>query len=351
MTELKKWKYRLSKPWLSEVEKAAVLQVMDSGWLAEGEETARFERKVAEYVGAKHAVAVSNCTVAMELAIKAQNFHGEIAVPAFGHPATVQAVLNAGCHPAFIDVDLERYVSTCKQIPFEAPRTLPVSWGGSPATTYFNPVVEDAACSLGARDGEFKVGGAWSHPTCFSFHPRKLVTCGEGGMVTTNNEKLVERIRELKSFGPSGGNYKLDDVRASIGCVQMDRIEEIIGVRIRMAKVYDDLLSTVIYNDNQVIKPPIKRSGVRHTYQTYAVYLENVDRNKVMIKLRDQGIEVQIGAYALHKRPGFENLRQIGSLENSEKLADHLLALPMAYDLSEEDQKSIIDELSKAVNS
>jgi len=199
---------------------------------------------------------------------------------------------------------------------------------------------EDAACSLGATIDGKPTGSYWT--TCFSFHPRKLITCGEGGIVTTNQKEVAEAIRKLKNFGDGGGNYKLDDIKAAIAIAQMQKLDSIIEKRVAMAHVYDDLLGS-----DPLINIPQKHPQAKHTYQTYAVYVMTPNRDEIIRKLALKGIETQVGAYALHLLPQFQHLKRVGDLRNSELLSQHLLALPMDHQMNEEDQKFVIDELTK----
>jgi len=339
---------RLTEPVIDEREAEAARKVLESGWLVEGEVTRRFEHRVAEYVGASHAVATCNCTVALELCLKALNIKGEVVIPAFTHPATAQAVFNAGATPVFIDVDLGTY-NIKPQIP-SCDAVIPVSWGGNPLSDHLcfcgaeTQWIQDAACSLGSEFAGKKTG--WNGTTCFSFHPRKIVTCAQGGMVTTNSASLAAKIRDLKNFGEDGGNYKFDDVRAAIGVTQMSKIDGIIEKRIKMAVTYNDLLGNV-----EGVKPPQKHPLAKHTYQTYAVYLERGDRDKAILKLAEKNIETQVGAYALHLLPQFKNVKRVGALTNSEFLHRNLLALPMAHSMTDEDQKRVVTELKEVLNS
>jgi dTDP-4-amino-4,6-dideoxygalactose transaminase len=338
-------KFRLTKPYLSSEEAHAVQEVLNSGWLAEGKATEKFEKKLAKTVGAKYAVAVCNCTVAIELALKAHHVKGFVAIPDFTHPATAQAVLNAGAKPILYDVSSRTYNMTkperMKYAPFfpenHLGASVPVSWAGNPIEEYPDSlIIEDAACSLGAS----KVGSKYT--SCFSFHPRKLVTTGEGGAVTTNDLHIADRVRSLKAFGPDGGNYKFNDVAAAIGIIQLDKLEKIIERRRRMAKVYDDLLT----NESSIITP--RQTG--GTYQTYAVRLRMRRRNWIISELARKGIETQIGTFALHLLPQFCNLHRIDKLTNSTLLYRRLLSLPMTYDLTEEDQKTVVSELCRCLN-
>jgi len=369
---------RLTQPCIGAEEVEAVKRVLESGWLTEGPETRRLERRVASYVGAQHAVAVCNCTVALELCLRAMNIKGGVVIPDFTHPATAQAIINAGATPILCDVDLDSYNLNRDELTI-AQAVMPVSWAGNPLTYWFHdiPVIEDAACSLGAEYDGVKTGAQHTaedqvYVACFSFHPRKLITCGEGGIITTNDEALAIKIRTLKNFGEDptvltsqkwngkydyvrwcqgqvdftnrGGNYKLSDIHAAVALAQMDKLDQIIERRINMARIYDELLSNV-----QGVKAPEKHDGAKHTYQTYAVYLGRGNRDQIIQKLAEKGIEAQIGSYALHLLTAFKHLKRVGSLANAEKLHANLLALPMAYDLTPDDQQYVVDELKNAM--
>jgi len=337
---------RLTKPYLDSAEAYAVREVLSSGWIAEGKLTRRFEEELADYVDAKYAIATCNCTIALELSLRALGIRGNVATSAFGHPATPRAIINAGCAPVFVDVDLQSYninmsllkdptvthkeYSTIEYYQLKA--VMPVSWGGNPLIPHdINlPIIEDAACSIGAQNN--------GHPDvrCFSFHPRKLLTTGEGGMVVTDNWEVAGEVRQLKNFGM--GNYKFDDVRAAIGLEQLKKLPTIIRRRSYMAEVYNDLLADVCG-----VKSPMKQS----VYQTYAVYLEKGDRDAIIKKLGSQGIETQIGAYALPSLPQFKHCLWIKSRRNAELLGRNLLALPMSHDMTDEDQKRVVEALKR----
>jgi perosamine synthetase len=334
--------FQLSKPLLGKPELDAVQRVFDSGWLVEGKETKEFEHKIAEYVHAKTAVAFSNCTVALEMCLRAHNVKGVVAIPDFTHPATALAVINAKCTPVLCDVSLESFnINGCSEY---AQTAVPVSWAGNPCTYYpYSLIVEDAACSLGSSYKGKMAGSEFT--TCFSFHPRKLITCGEGAVATTNDPYVAEKLRCLKNFGVGGGNYRLSDVSCAVLSAQMDRLEWIISRRKQMAGIYDELL-----RDVKGVKAPKRIDGARQTFQTYAVFIENADRDSIIEKLKAKGIETQIGTYALHLLPQFSKLHKVNQLKNSELLHRKLLALPMSYDLTDENQRFVIDELAKTIN-
>ena len=327
---------RLTKPCIGKEEAEAAAKVLSSGWLAEGDYTRQFEAEIARFVGAKHAIATCNCTIALTLCLKALEVKGTVAVPDFTHPATAHAVLNAGCHPVLCDVSLESYnMNTWNGSPF----AVPVSWAGNPLSTYPRTCfIEDAACSLGAE------GVGSTYTSCFSLHPRKIITTGEGAVITTNDTLLAEKLRLLKNFGKGGGNYRFNDVSAAVGIEQLKRLPHLIKVRRELAAVYDSLLK-----DADGVTAPQKTSG--HVYQTYAVLLDKrVNRDSVISKLIGKGIETQIGTYALHLLPQFNRLKRWANLARSTVLANQLLALPMSYDLTLEDQQRVVEELKLAVS-
>lgn len=311
---------RLTKPYFNGCEFEAVKEVFEGGWLAEGDKTEQFERLLAQSVGAKYAVAVCNCTVAIELCLRAQQIDDYVVIPAFTHKATELAVINAECVPVYCDVNLATYnMESVSEFP-----QIPVSWGGNPTYYADNVILEDAACSLGAVQQT-------CFPLCFSFHPRKLITTGEGGAITTNRKDLAETLRSLKNFGYS--NYKFDDIRASIGIEQLKKLNYLIKIRQQMARIYDELLK-----DLPVVVPNTHHKS-RHVYQTYAVLLKKGNRNEIIDRLKAKSIETQIGTTCLDD-----------SKPNAKLLGDNLLSLPMAYDISFDQQVMVVDELKSAIS-
>jgi dTDP-4-amino-4,6-dideoxygalactose transaminase len=358
---------RLIEPVVGTEEERLVGEVLKSGWLSEGPMTTRFEELVKEFTGAKHAVAASSCTTAMELALRAVGV-GEgdrVLVPDFTHPATAGAVLAAGAKPVLVDVDLFTYNIDCsemRKVARGARAAIPVSWGGYPMdkkdldelkNDHNMLIIEDAACSLGSACRGIKTG-VMADITCFSFHPRKVITTGEGGMITTDSHEYAEKIRSVKNFGVAkvggfmrfvgyGTNYKMSDILAAVGVAQMAKLREIIEKRVELASRYDKLLSAV-----DGIRPPSRSDDVRHVYQTYAAYVEKEGaRNKLMLHLRSCGVEAQIGTYALHLEPYYQNLERQGDLTNSKLLFENLLALPMCHRMTNEDQEYVVSLIKK----
>jgi len=319
-------KLKLIEPVVGQDELQMIQKVLESGWLTEGKVTKEFEEEVKKFVGVKYAAATTSCTTALELALRALDIGAgdEVVVPNFTHPATGNVVKWVGAEPVLVDVDLFSYNIDPEEVEGAITKKTrciaPVSWGGNPLD--MEPllelkekhdlfIVEDAACSLGA-EYEGKKTGTLADITCFSFHPRKIITTGEGGMAVTNVAAYSERLSKLKIFGMEtndhgsrfvqfGVNYKLSDVLSAIGMAQMKKINEIIERRIELANYYDKLLAEI-----DSIRPPEKRKNTKHVYQTYAIYIEKENiRDKIIADLKKKNIETQIGTYALSLQPSY----------------------------------------------
>lgn len=361
-------KIKLIEPVVGEEEIRNVSKVLCSGWLTEGQQTKEFEERVKNYVDVKYAIATTSCTTAFELALRVLDIGpgDEVIVPDFTHPATADMVRWIGAKPVLVDVNLFSYNvdpdEIEKAITKKTRCITPVSWGGNPVNMkplnelkekYDLFIVEDAACSLGAECNGKKTG-TMADITCFSFHPRKTITTGEGGMAVTDNSVYAERLESLKNFGMQtkngetkfvrcGTNYKLSDILGAVGVEQMKKIDPIINRRIELANYYNKLLSEV-----DSIRVPEKRENTKHVYQSYAAYIEKEGvRDKIIQDLRKKNIETQIGTYALHLQPSFERAKKIGKLERAERLYKNLLTLPMCHSMTENDQKYVISELEK----
>lgn len=360
----------LARPCIDERELEAVKKVLESRYLTEGPMTAEFEKKFAEYCEAKYGIATTSCSTALELALRTLGIRkgDEVIVPDFTYPVTSFVVSLVGATPVLVDVEISSYNVTAEKIEEaitdRTKAVIPVSLFGNPLDEdvyklkdeYGLYVIEDAACSAGAMLNGKKIGSQ-ADMTCFSFHPRKVITTGEGGMITTNSKEFAEKARSLKRFGMRsvngqirfvevGTNYKMSDILAAIGLVQFEKIEDIIKARIEKAKVYAELLEKV-----DGIKPPEVRPNTRHTFQSYVCYVEKEGmRDKIRQELARKGIESQIGTYCLHLEPAFRDVKRVGNLENSEKLYYNLITLPLHHELTLEQQEmicKIIKELLK----
>ena len=355
----------LAVPDVGEEEIDEIRKVVSTGFLTEGATTKEFETMVAEYLGVKHAIAVTSCTTGLHAVLECLDIKGqEIIVPDYTYPATAEAVVLAGGIPVLADVDIDS-MNINSEILEEAYNEKmsvfsPVSWAGVPlekeiyqkAKKLGLKMLEDSACSLGAKIGEDYVGKIADY-SCFSFHPRKVITTGEGGMITTDNDEIAEKCYSFKHFGAKGTsfetigtNYKLSNVLSAIGLVQMKKIEKIIETRIQKAKIYQELLSKIVN-----IKPAYVGKNTRQTFQSYTCYVQKDGyRDKIRKALADENIQSQIGTYALHLEPAYKNMKKVGDLNNSELLYKNALTLPLHKDLTLDDQEKICKIIKENLN-
>ena len=355
----------LAVPDIGDEENEEIKKVMSTGFLTEGATTKEFEQMVAEYLGVKHAIAVTSCTTGLHAVLHCLDIKGqEVIVPDYTYPATAEAVVLAGGIPVLSDVDLESMNITTEILEeaYNEEMTVfsPVSWAGVPLEKEIYQkseklglkMLEDAACSLGAKIGDEYVGKIADF-SCFSFHPRKVITTGEGGMITTDNDEMFEKCYSFKHFGAKNGsfetigtNYKLSNVLSAIGVIQMKKIDNIVETRIQKAKIYEELLSKI---DN--IKPAYVGKNTRQTYQSYTCYVEKENhRDKIRNALADENIQSQIGTYALHLEPAYKNMKKVGDLGNSTKLFNNALTLPLHKNLTNEDQEKICRIINNTLN-
>ncbi|MBD8870491.1 DegT/DnrJ/EryC1/StrS family aminotransferase [Nocardioides donggukensis] len=362
---------------IGEEEARAAADVVRSGWLMNGPQTAEFERLVAEYVGAEHAVAVSSCTTALHLGLVAAGVQpgDEVICPSFSFIATANAIRYVGATPVFVDVDPGTFNIDPELIePAITERTtaiLPVSQIGLPAdipaimkiaARHGLTVVEDAAPSFGATVHGQRLG-TLSDITCFSFDARKILTTGEGGMVTTDDGGVADRIRLLRAHAASvstadrdragrviletypevGFNYKITDIQAAIGVVQMGRVDEIVAERRRLGRRYDLLLDRV-----DGVVAPLVPEGFEHVYQSYNVRLET-DRTQeqVMTDMLDLGVATR-RIFAIHTQPAFRRPEQ-PDLPVTLEAADRTILLPLFVGLTNDEQDQVVDALGKCL--
>lgn len=362
---------------LGEEEALAAADVVRSGWLMNGPRTAEFEALVADYVGARHAVAVSSCTTALHLALVAAGVQpgDEVICPSFSFIATANAIRHAGATPVFVDIDPRTYNIDVEAIEGAiTPRSraiLPVSQIGLPAdipavmeiaARHDLKVVEDAAPSLGATVHGRRLG-TLSDITCFSFDARKILTTGEGGMVTTDDEEAAARIRLLRAHAASvstadrdraqrvvletypevGFNYKITDIQAAIGVVQMGRVDEIVAERRRLGQRYDELLE-----HEERVETPHVPEGFEHVYQSYNVRLRTErTQEEVMTAMLDLGVATR-RIFAIHDQPAFADLPR-RHLPRTEEAAAKTLLLPLFVGLSDSEQDEVTTALEKCL--
>jgi dTDP-4-amino-4,6-dideoxygalactose transaminase len=349
---------RLAKPAVGEEELAEIRGVLESGQLTMGPKTVEFERLLAPLAGTAHAVAVSSGTAALHVAVLALGIGpgDEVLVPAYTFPATGNVVALAGATAVLVDVD----PVTMNIDPEDAarrltPRTkaiLAVHLFGRPARLEELPeglpVIEDAAGALGASRGG-RACGSLGALACFSFHPRKIVTTGEGGAITTDDDALAEASRSLRHHGwsPSDGyddmpapafNYRISEIEAALGVPQLRRFDELYAAYDRVASGYTERL-------RDLVATPSTDPGDRHGWQAYVVQLD--DRDRVMAGLRAAGIQCQIGTYALHRLSAY---RDQGSFPGADAAFERALALPLHIGLTDDELDRVAAELDKLVS-
>ncbi|MEW6542401.1 MAG: DegT/DnrJ/EryC1/StrS family aminotransferase [Nitrospirota bacterium] len=382
----------IARPVFDEQDRAAVLKPLESGWVVQGPYVKQFEDRFSAFTGAPFSVATSSCTAALHIAVAALGLKpgDEVIVPAFTWVSTANVVEYLGAAPVFCDVDLATFNIDPDHIAaLITPRTvgiIPVHLFGlcadmAPilklARAHGLWVVEDAACGLGARY-HGRHAGTMGDAGCFSFHPRKAITTGEGGMITTNREELDGLARSLRDHGASrsdrarhegqdafllaeydrlGFNYRLTDLQGALGCAQMDRLERILTERASLARRYDEILQ-----DADWLEAPKAPDGHEHGYQAYVCLfrpetptLRNADRlhrwrNDVMRKLEAAGIATRQGTHA-PVRLGYYARKYGLKPEQFPRayLADRLsLALPLFPRMTEAEQVTVAAELRRA---
>jgi dTDP-4-amino-4,6-dideoxygalactose transaminase len=370
----------ITRPHIGEEEAAAVAEVVRTGWLTQGKRTQDFEQALADYVGARHAVVVSNCTTALHLALVVAGVGpgDEVICPSFTYIATANAVVHAGATPVFVDIDPKTYNVTPDLLDVAiTPRTkalMPVDQIGlaadMPAIMALARrrglvVVEDAAPSLGATVDGRKIG-TFADLTCFSFHPRKSITTGEGGLITTEDDAAAERLRTIRSHAAStsafsrhasgttdieeyrelGWNYRMTDVQAAIGLVQLGRLEGILAERRRLADRYSRILGA-----DARIQVPYVPAGRSHTYQSYCVWLHGgASRASVMADLAERGIATRRGVMASHLEPYYRERYPDLSLPVTERASAETLLLPLYVGMTEAEQDEVIAALLAALD-
>jgi dTDP-4-amino-4,6-dideoxygalactose transaminase len=370
------------KPLMDEREVAAAGRVILSGWITQGPEVAAFEREFAAFVGAEHACAVSSCTTALHLALLAAGVGpgDEVVTVSHSYIATANAVRYCGATPVFVDVEPDTFNIDPTQIEgaiTERTRAiLCVHQMGMPcdlaaivalARRHRLPVVEDAACASGS---EIRWQGAWQHIgrphgdiACFSFHPRKVMSTGDGGMITTRNADWDAHCRLLRQHGMSvpdtvrhgantvifesypvlGYNYRMTDIQAAVGREQLKRLPDIVAGRRSLAERYRTLLSDV-----RGLRLPVEPEWARSNWQSFCVRLpEGCDQRHVMQRMLDQGIATRRGVMCSHREPSYAG-SVMRALPHSEAAQEQCIILPLYGQMTRQEQEQVAQGLRRA---
>jgi dTDP-4-amino-4,6-dideoxygalactose transaminase len=373
---------QLTRPSIEADDLEAVKEVLASGRLVQGPKVGAFEQALADYVGSKHAVVVTNCTAALQMALLALGVGPAdiVVVGAYSWPTTANVAELCGATPVFVDIDPvtfnmrpEALAYTLKQlcensvVRRRVKAIIPIHVFGQiadmprlrqVADEYGIPIIEDAACALGAAI-EGRQAGTWGVMGCFSFHPRKAITTGEGGAIVTDDDALARRLRSMRNHGQEpvgdtteflypGFNNRMTEFQAALGLTQMAKLDRVIGARRTLAARYDRRL------DDAFVRGGARGLDPRHVFQSYVVLLPTwvaETRKELIAELRQRGIEAQIGTYHMplvmyyRTRYGFK----VGDFPVSDDVAARALTLPLYEGMTDADQDLVVDELASAV--
>jgi len=365
----------IAKPFVTEEEAQAAYDTILTGWITQGPRVAEFEEKFAKYVGSKYAVAVSNCTTALHLSMIVAGIKAgdEVICPSMSYIATANSIMYVGAKPVFAEVNPETYNLDVddveKRITKNTKAILLVHQIGLPAdinkfkalcTKYSLKLIEDAACAAGSSYKGAKIG-SHSDLVCFSFHPRKVISTGDGGMITTSNEAYYNRLKLLRQHGMSvndrvrhnssqvifedhievGYNYRLTDIQASVGIKQLEKLDMIVAERQKIASSYNQAFKNI-----DSIRLPFQNPDYFSNIQSYSIYLKEnfpISRNELMQKMLDRGIATRRGVMTTHRETAYNNYDGDANLIISEDAADRSIIIPLYYPMSDKDIQTVID--------
>jgi dTDP-4-amino-4,6-dideoxygalactose transaminase len=369
-----------ARPEFDDAEARAVAAVLATGWVSQGPQVAQFEALFAARVGAKHAVATTSCTTALHLALILAGVEpgDEVICPSYTFIATANAVLYAGATPVFADIDPQTWnidpADALARVTRKTKAIIPVHQVGLAADLdAFRParergiaIVEDAACAIGSTYRGASVG-SHGNLACWSFHPRKTISMGEGGMLTTDDAAAAERARQLRSFAASvsdharhqaqglvfeeyrelGYNYRMTDLQAAIGIEQLRKLDRLLARRKEIAARYN-----AAFRASDGIEAPAQPPFAEHAYQSYGIRLRppaHIDRDALLQALIADGISCRRGIPPIHLEPLYAGRYGRASLPVTEAVAAQSLFLPIFASMTDEEQARVIDAVLRHV--
>ncbi len=372
----------LTRPYLSEEEVAAASDVIRSGWLTQGPKVKELEKKFASFIGCKDAVAVSSCTAALHLSLIAAGIGegDEVICPSYTFIATPNSIIHAGAKPVFVDIDPRTYNINPESIEAAiTPNTkaiMPAYQGSAAgikriyeiADRHNLLVIEDAAPAVGAIYDVNKRLGSESYLCCFSLHPRKVITCGEGGLIAANSSELAGKLRKLRhhsmsvsdlqrhnsnevifeSYPEIGYNYRMTDIQAAIASVQLDRLEGLILKRRELAERYN-----IAFERYPWIALPVNNKEIYNTYQSYMIRLTpraRIKRDTLMKKLMEKGISTRRGFLSCHKEEFYRDMYSDLNLPETEYCTDNCIILPLYPALNFKEQDYVMQHIERVIN-
>lgn len=364
----------VAKPYMTRDEAQAAYDTILTGWITQGPRVAEFEANFAAYTGAKYAVAVSNCTTALHLSMIVSGIGegDEVICPSMSYIATANSIKYVGAIPVFAEVHPEDFNLDVRDVEKRiTPKTkgiLLVHQVGNPANIdaftelarkYNLVLLEDAACAAGSAYKGKKIG-SHSDLVCFSFHPRKVISTGDGGMVTTNNEAYYNRLKLLRQHGMSvndrvrhesktvifedhvelGYNYRMTDIQAAVGIKQLAKLDWIIEERRKIGHQYNEAFKSI-----PGIVLPFEQQGCFSNFQSYCITIKadaKLDRNTLMQKMLDENIATRRGVMTTHRESAYKN-HPYSHLEVSEQASDNSIVLPLYVPMSQEEVDRVIN--------
>ena len=368
----------VARPFIGLEEEQAVIEALRSGWITQGPRVARFEKEFSIYIGCDHSVAVSSCTTALHLAMIVSNIGpgDEVICPSLSFIATSNSIAYVGATPIFCDIDPTTYnidpFKIEEAITSRTKAILVVHQIGLPAEMrqilavakkHGLTVIEDAACAIGSEYEGQLIGRPLGTMACFSFHPRKILTTGEGGMITTNDAELANRLRQLRQHAMSlsdvvrhnakqviaetydevGYNFRMTDMQAAIGCIQLGRLPNFLLRRRYLASRYNEALQSLSW-----LETPFVPAHCRHNYQSYMVRLKGaaaVSRDDIMQVMLEKNISTRRAIMAIHRELPYRSKRWDAVLAQTNLVTDTALILPLFHEMSEADQDYVIETL------